>query len=159
MQNDGKIKITFKLNNEEVETCVFSETTVLEMLRGNFALTAAKEGCGKGECGACSAILNGKQINTCLKLAATLKFNDSLITLEGLNNDELMKNIQRAYIEEGAVQCGFCTPGMVIASYVLLKSNPKPTEQEIKHALSGNLCRCTGYKKIEAAVKKAASRR
>ncbi|PKL48153.1 MAG: (2Fe-2S)-binding protein [Candidatus Riflebacteria bacterium HGW-Riflebacteria-2] len=152
------MKISFCLNSKKVEIEVSPQLTVLEMLRRDFRLTAAKEGCGKGECGACSVLLNGQPINSCLKLAATLKPGDSLISVEGLNDDKLMQNIQEAYVEEGAVQCGFCIPGMTMASYYLLKHNSTPDEHAIKQALSGNICRCTGYRKIEAAVKKAAER-
>ena len=152
------IKISFSLNDNKVETEVTPQLTVLEMLRRNFRLTAAKEGCGKGECGACTVMLNDQPINSCLKLAATLKPADRLVSVEGFNEDPLMKNIQEAYVEEGAVQCGFCIPGMTMASYYLLKHNSTPDEHAIKQALSGNICRCTGYRKIEAAVKKAAER-
>ncbi|MBU1109590.1 MAG: (2Fe-2S)-binding protein [Candidatus Riflebacteria bacterium] len=152
------MKISFSLNGNAVETEVSPELTVLEMLRRNFRLTAAKEGCGKGECGACTVMLNEQPINSCIKLAATLNKADSLVSVEGLNEDKLMKNIQDAYVEEGAVQCGFCIPGMTITSHYLLKNNPNPDAHAIKQALSGNICRCTGYRKIEAAVKKAADR-
>lgn len=153
------INISFKLNGNQVEAEVSPQLTVLEMLRRNFGLTAAKEGCGKGECGACTVMLNDQPINSCLKLAASLNTSDHLVSTEGLNDDKLMINIQQAFVEEGAVQCGFCIPGMTIASYYLLKNNPAPDEHAIKQALSGNICRCTGYRKIEAAVKKAADRR
>lgn len=158
MQNN-LIKISFKLNGNQVETEVLPEMTVLEMLRRNFRLTAAKEGCGKGECGACTVMLNDQPINSCLKLAATLNSSDQVISVEGFNEDKLMNNIQQAFVEEGAVQCGFCIPGMTMTSYHLLQHNPNPDEHAIKQALSGNICRCTGYRKIEAAVKKAADRR
>ena len=153
------IKISFKLNGQQVETEVLAGMTVLEMLRRNFRLTAAKEGCGKGECGACTIMLNDQPINSCLKLAATLRNSDEVVSVEGFNEDKLMNNIQQAFVEEGAVQCGFCIPGMTMTSYHLLQNNPNPDEHAIKQALSGNICRCTGYRKIEAAVKKAADRR
>ncbi|HAE38242.1 MAG TPA: (2Fe-2S)-binding protein [Candidatus Riflebacteria bacterium] len=153
------MKISFKLNGKQVESEVLPGMTVLELLRRNFRLTAAKEGCGKGECGACTIMLNDQPINSCLKLAATLRNDDEVISVEGFNEDKLMNNIQQAFVEEGAVQCGFCIPGMTITSYHLLQNNPNPDEHAIKQALSGNICRCTGYRKIEAAVKKAADRR
>ncbi|GAB4279414.1 MAG: (2Fe-2S)-binding protein [Candidatus Rifleibacteriota bacterium] len=159
MNNDNLIKVCFTLNGKVVQTEVSPELTVLEMLRRNFRLTAAKEGCGKGECGACTIILNKKPINSCLKLAASLTPEDTIETVEGLENDPLMKSIQEAFVTEGAVQCGFCIPGMVLSSYNLLKNVAKPDEHQIKQALSGNLCRCTGYTKIEAAVKKASESR
>jgi len=157
--NSDHIKITFNLNGNNVETEVSSELTVLEMIRRNFRLTAAKEGCGKGECGACTVLLNGQPINSCLKLAASINPEDRIVTVEGLEKDHLMQAIQQAYVDEGAVQCGFCIPGMTMTSYNLLKNNPSPDEHDIKQALSGNICRCTGYRKIEAAVKKAAAAR
>lgn len=159
MNKENLVKVRFTLNGNKVETEVLPELTVLEMLRRNFRLTAAKEGCGKGECGACSVMLNGSPINSCLKLAASMSENDTIETIEGLENDPLMHTIQDAYVTEGAVQCGFCIPGMVISSYSLLKTNPNPDAHAIKQALSGNICRCTGYMKIEAAVKKAAETR
>ena len=151
------MKVLFTLNGKRVETEVLPGMTVLEMIRRNFGLTATKEGCGKGECGACTVLLNDKPINSCLKLAATLNETDSIKTVEGLAEDQLMKNIRQAYIDEGAVQCGFCIPGMTI-SYSLLKKNKAPSSDDIKVALSGNICRCTGYRKIEQAVKTAAER-
>ena len=156
--DEKRIEVQFNLNGQDVKTEVLPGMTVLEMIRRNFKLTATKEGCGKGECGACSILFNGHPINSCLKLAATLTPKDSIVTVEGLANDELMQRIQKAYVDEGAVQCGFCIPGMTISTYSLLKNNPKPTMDEIKFALAGNICRCTGYRKIEAAVVKAAER-
>lgn len=155
MSTENKLTLGFVLNGKKVTTEVLPELTVLEMIRRNFRLTAVKEGCGKGECGACTVLLNNEPINSCLKLAASLLPDDELITVEGLAKDQLMNSIQQAYVDEGAVQCGFCIPGMIMTSYHLLKNNPKPDAKEIKHALSGNICRCTGYRKIEAAVKKA----
>lgn len=156
MNEQNQVNISFTLNGKKVETSVSPELTVLEMIRRNFRLTAAKEGCGKGECGACSVILNGQPINSCLKLAASLTDNDEIVTVEGLEKDPMMKDVQQAFVDEGAVQCGFCIPGMALSSYHLLQNNPNPDQHAIKQALSGNICRCTGYMKIEAAVKKAA---
>jgi carbon-monoxide dehydrogenase small subunit len=147
------------LNGEQTKTEVTPELTILEMLRRNFRLTGVKEGCGKGECGACTILLNGQVVNSCLKLAASLNNDDHIQTIEGLENDSLMKTVQEAFVTEGAVQCGFCIPGMVLSSYHLLKNNPSPDKKSIKKALSGNICRCTGYSKIEAAVSKAAENR
>ncbi len=155
MNKENTISISFKLNGETVSASVLPKMTVLEMLRREFRQNAIKEGCGKGECGACTVILNGETINSCLKLAATLRETDEIFTVEGLDKDPLMNKVQSAFVSEGAVQCGFCIPGMILSSYHLLKHNKKPTEHEIKQALSGNICRCTGYRKIEAAVKKA----
>lgn len=159
MNAENKLTISFILNGTPVTTEVLPELTVLEMLRRNFRLTAAKEGCGKGECGACTILLNNVPVNSCLKLAASLGPDDQVISVEGLDKDHLMNAIQQAYVDEGAVQCGFCIPGMTMTSYYLLKNNANPDEHAIKQALSGNICRCTGYRKIEAAVKKAAANR
>ncbi|MFZ5949708.1 MAG: (2Fe-2S)-binding protein [Candidatus Rifleibacteriota bacterium] len=159
MNKPELVKISFKLNEKNVETQVSPEMTVLEMLRRIFRLNAAKEGCGKGECGACTVLLNDQPINSCLKLAASLTGSDAIVTVEGLENDSLMKHVQQAFVDEGAVQCGFCIPGMALSSYHLLKTSQKPDAHQIKQALSGNICRCTGYMKIEAAVKKAAETR
>ncbi|MDD2999457.1 MAG: (2Fe-2S)-binding protein [Candidatus Riflebacteria bacterium] len=155
----AQIKISFVLNGNRVEASVSPEMTLLELIRRDFRLTAAKEGCGKGECGACTVLMNNEPVNSCLKLAASLVESDEVVTIEGLVKDGLMQTVQQAFINEGAVQCGFCIPGMTMTSYHLLKTNPAPTEHEIKQALSGNICRCTGYRKIEAAVKKAAEDR
>jgi len=155
MKKPETVKIEFVLNGKKVKTMVPATRTLLEMIRRDFGLTATKEGCGKGECGACTVIFNGKLISSCLKLAATLKPTDEVITLEALNENPVMKKIQQAFVEEGAIQCGFCTPGMVVSTFSLLQRNKKPSETEIKSALSGNLCRCTGYSKIIAAVKRA----
>lgn len=159
MNTENGVKTVFKLNGNMVETVVSPTMTVLELIRRNFRLTAAKEGCGKGECGACTVLLNGEPVNSCLKLAATLCEKDEITTIEGLDQDSLMKTVQQAFISEGAVQCGFCIPGMAMTSYHLLKNNSEPTAHDIKTALSGNICRCTGYRKIEAAVKKASENR
>lgn len=159
MNAENQLKISFILNGVAVETEVLPELTVLEMIRRNFRLTAAKEGCGKGECGACTILLNDEPINSCLKLAASINPGDRIVTVEGLEKDKTMIGLQQAYVEEGAVQCGFCIPGMAMTSYHLLKNNKNPDEHAIKQALSGNICRCTGYRKIEAAVKKASANR
>ncbi|GAB1353095.1 MAG TPA: (2Fe-2S)-binding protein [Candidatus Rifleibacterium sp.] len=156
---ENLVKVTFSLNGRQVEAEVLPTMTVLEMIRRNFRLTAAKEGCGKGECGACTVLLNGEPVNSCLKLAASLTVSDQIVTVEGLEKDATMQAIQHAFVSEGAVQCGFCIPGMTMTSYKLLQSNPDPDEHQIKQALSGNICRCTGYRKIEAAVKKASETR
>ncbi|HNW10225.1 MAG TPA: (2Fe-2S)-binding protein [Candidatus Rifleibacterium sp.] len=156
---ENLVKVTFSLNGRQVEAEVLPTMTVLEMIRRNFRLTAAKEGCGKGECGACTVLLNGEPVNSCLKLAASLTASDQVVTVEGLEKDATMQAIQHAFVSEGAVQCGFCIPGMTMTSYKLLQSNPNPDEHQIKQALSGNICRCTGYRKIEAAVKKASETR
>ena len=156
MAKEEKVKISFKLNGKDVKVKIPSGRTLLELLRREFSLNAVKEGCGKGECGACTVLLNNQPVNSCLKLAATLKPSDEVITLEYLNEDPLMQTLQKTYVEEGAVQCGFCIPGMVVSSYSVIKKHKNPTENEIKEGISGNLCRCTGYSKIVEAIRKAA---
>ncbi|MFA4838512.1 MAG: (2Fe-2S)-binding protein [Candidatus Neomarinimicrobiota bacterium] len=126
-------------------------TRLLDFLRDELKLTGTKEGCGEGECGACMVLLDGKPVNSCLVLLGQCDGRE-VTTIEGISVPELFK----AFEETGAVQCGFCTPGFVVSAYALLKQNPNPTAAEIKEALSGNLCRCTGYKKIIEAVQKAA---
>ncbi len=155
MAKEERVKVSFRLNGKEVKAKISSGRTLLELLRRDFSLNAVKEGCGKGECGACTVLLNNQPVNSCLKLAATLKPADEVITLEYLNEDPLMQTLQKAYVEEGAVQCGFCIPGMVVSSYSVIKKHKNPTESEIKEGISGNLCRCTGYSKIVQAIKKA----
>ncbi len=151
------MEIKFKLNGENVSYNVPENIRLLDLLREHCGLTGAKEGCGKGECGACSVIMNGKLVNSCLILACQIN-GAEIITIEGLKNDGQLDALQQAFIDAGAVQCGFCIPGMIMAAKALLLKNPAPTEDEIKIALSGNLCRCTGYAKIIEAVKKAAEK-
>ena len=129
---------------------------LLDLLRNVFRLTGTKEGCGEGECGACTVIVNGKTVNSCLVLAGQAE-GAEIITIEGLSVDGKPGKLQQAFIEAGAVQCGFCTPGMILSAKALLDENPKPSDEDIKVALSGNLCRCTGYAKIVDAVRAAAS--
>jgi len=129
-------------------------TRLLDYLREELKLTGTKEGCGEGECGACMVILDGQAVNSCLVLLGQCHGRE-VTTIEGINAPELF----RAFEKTGAVQCGFCTPGFVVSAYALLQQNPHPTEAEIKEALSGNLCRCTGYKKIVEAVEMAEKRK
>lgn len=146
-----KYKVSFTLNNERVEHEVETNKTLLRMLREDFDLTGAKEGCGQGECGACTILLDGKPVNACLVLAVDADGRD-ILTIEGLSNGTELDKLQASFITHGALQCGYCTPGMIMAAKGLLNENPNPTEEQIKEALSGNLCRCTGYKKILEAI-------
>ena len=146
------IKINFVLNGEEIIDEVPVNITLLDYLRDYLRLTGTKEGCGKGECGACTVIMNGRSVNSCMVLIPQVD-GKNVLTIEGLSKNGITK-IQKAFIEEGAIQCGFCTPGMVMSTYYLLSKNPHPNEEEIREGLSGNLCRCTGYKKIIEAVKR-----
>lgn len=150
-----KYLIKFTLNGEEVEHFAPLNRTLLKMLREDFDLIGAKEGCGAGECGACTVIMNGLAVNSCLVLAAEVDGCD-IITIEGLAKKGKLDPLQVAFINEAALQCGYCTPGMIMTAKVLLQNNPSPTAQEIKEGIAGNLCRCTGYKKIIEAIQSAA---
>jgi aerobic-type carbon monoxide dehydrogenase small subunit (CoxS/CutS family) len=149
------MKIRLTVNGREVEAETDAQTRLLDLLREDFRLTGTKEGCGEGECGACTVLLDGRAVNSCLVLAPQVDGKD-VLTIEGLANGAELHPIQRAYVEKGAVQCGFCTPGFIMSTYALLKANPAPTDEEILTALEGNLCRCTGYTKIVEAVRYAA---
>jgi carbon-monoxide dehydrogenase small subunit len=149
------VKISFKLNGRDVEIETEPNKRLLDMLRNDFKLKSVKEGCGEGECGACTVIVDGKAVTSCTVLAPQVD-GLSVITVEGIEEQGELHRLQKAFIEHGAVQCGFCTPGMLLSAKALLDENPNPTEEEIKTAISGNLCRCTGYKKIIEAVKDAA---
>ncbi|KKH60660.1 (2Fe-2S)-binding protein, partial [Methanosarcina mazei] len=124
---------------------------LLDMLREDFKLTSVKEGCSEGECGACTVIVDGKAVTSCIVLAPQVD-GCSVITLEGLSKGGELDKLQQSFIDAGAVQCGFCTPGMILSAKALLMKNPNPAKEEIKKAMSGNICRCTGYKKIIEAV-------
>jgi carbon-monoxide dehydrogenase small subunit len=149
----GMVDVKFKVNGKDYKLQVNENETLLTTLRERLNLTGVKEGCGKGECGACSVILNDRPVNSCLILTAQLDGAD-ILTVEGVTQ----KVIIDSFLEAGAIQCGFCTPGFIISTYSLLKRNLSPSKQEIKKALEGNLCRCTGYKKIIEAVELAAQR-
>jgi aerobic carbon-monoxide dehydrogenase small subunit len=145
--------IEFQLNGEAVLAEVESQWTLLHLLREVFELTGVKEGCGYGECGACTIIMDGKAVNSCL-LPAIEAEGHSITTIEGVMSKEgALDRIQEAFVDHGAVQCGFCTPGMIMSAKALLDENPNPTEDEIKEAIAGNLCRCTGYVKIIDAIR------
>lgn len=149
------IGVRFRLNGREVVLEVGPGESVLHLLRDRLGLTGAKEGCGIGECGTCTIVVDGKAVNGCLMLAAQLEGKE-VLTVEGLESPVGLHPLQEAFLEHHAVQCGFCTPGMLMSAYALLAANPNPTRQEILEALEGNLCRCTGYEQILAAVKAAA---
>ena len=149
------MKIRFKLNGREIEAEVEPNTLLLNLLREHLHLTGAKYGCGIGECGACTVLLDGEPILSCLTLAVEVDGRE-VTTIEGLARDGELHPLQRAFLEEGAVQCGFCTPGMILTAKALLEENPNPSEDEIREYLKGNLCRCTGYVNIVKAVKRAA---
>ncbi len=148
-------KINLTVNHESEQVVVPSNMTLMQMLRESLALTGTKNGCSAGECGACTVLMDGEPVNSCMVLAVECD-GAEIVTVEGLVHDKQLDPIQEAIIEAGAVQCGFCTPGILISSRAFLDRNPDPTEEEIAEALVGNLCRCTGYARIIAAVKKAA---
>ena len=148
-------KLNLSVNGDPVSLAVEPHLTLLEVLRDTLGLTGTKEGCGAGNCGACTVLLDGEPVNSCLLLAAEAD-GSQVITVEGLANDGDLHPVQDALIAHGGLQCGFCTPGVILSSVVLLKRNPRPTEAEIRDALAGNLCRCTGYDKIVRAVQAAA---
>ncbi len=143
--------IQLKVNGECYETAVEPRRTLLEVLRDNLYLTGVKEGCDVGSCGACTVLIDGVATLACLTLAVDSQGKE-ITTVEGLAKNGKLTLLQQNFVDHGAIQCGFCTPGMVLASKSLLDDNPKPTEAEVKLAISGNLCRCTGYKKIVEAV-------
>jgi carbon-monoxide dehydrogenase small subunit len=149
-----KLEIRFLLNGKEVGMAVDPEMTLLNLLREELFLTGTKEGCGSGECGACTVLLDGIAVNSCLVLAPQIN-GAEIITIEALEQDGKLDRLQQSFIDHHAVQCGFCTPGMLMSAKALLLKNPHPTQEEIKIALSGNLCRCTGYQNIIAAVEGA----
>ncbi len=145
------VQIKFILNGEAVEVSAPPSLTLLKLLREKLGLTGSKPGCERGECGACTVLLDGDPVNSCLVLAPQVEGRE-VITIEGISDGEKLDPIQEAFISESAVQCGYCTPGMIISAKALLNRNPSPSRDEIKRAISGNLCRCTGYTKIIKAI-------
>lgn len=144
--------VRFRVNGEQTTVHVEPTKTLLDVLREDLFLTGTKRGCDSGECGACTVLLNGQAVNSCLILAAELDGKD-VLTIEGLSKDRKeLHPLQKAFIEKGAVQCGFCTPGLIMTAKALLDKNPNPTEEEVRYGVSGNLCRCTGYSKIVEAI-------
>jgi len=148
-------KVEVLLNGKKTTLEVPSHRLLLDLLRDEIGLTGTKEGCGTGDCGACTVFLNGKPVNSCLVLSGEID-GAELVTIEGLKIGPELHPVQKAFIEDGGVQCGYCTPGMLMMVKSLLDENLNPTEEEIRFALSGNLCRCTGYAKIVLAVQDAA---
>lgn len=150
-----KHNIRLTVNGESYTVAVEPCESLLDVLRDKLSLTGTKKGCNRGDCGACTIIIDGKTVNSCLVLAVEAD-DKEVLTVEGLANNGQLHPIQEAFVQYGAVQCGYCTPGMIMSVKALLDENPNPTEEEVKRAISGNLCRCTGYVKIIDAIKKAA---
>ena len=154
-----KQTIKFILNGEPIEVEIEPHLTLLQVLRDKLELIGTKEGCGMGECGACTVLLDGKTVNSCIFPALEVE-GKKVTTIEGLTDAQgNLHPIQKAFIDYGAVQCGFCTPGMVLSAKALLDENPKPSEEEIRHGIAGNLCRCTGYLQIIQAIKAVSEQR
>jgi len=149
------IEIKVRVNGQDEAHPVQANMTLLSFLRDTLNLTGAKEGCNEGECGSCMVLLDGKAVNSCLILAAEADGRE-IVTIEGIGDAKTLHPLQKSFLKHHAVQCGFCTPGMIITALGLLHENPSPSEAEIKTALSGNLCRCTGYKQIIQSIQAAA---
>jgi len=146
-----KRQLTIRVNGKLYSLAVEPNRTLLEVLREDLGLTGAREACDTGGCGACTVLVSGKPVYSCLVLALDCQGAD-IITIEGLATHDKLHPLQEAFVEHGAVQCGFCTPGMILTAKALLDKNPKPTEQEVREAIAGNICRCTGYTKIVEAI-------
>jgi len=146
-----KHNISLRVNGQVYEAVVESRKSLLDLLRNDLALIGTKKGCNTGDCGACTVLLNGKPVNSCLVLAVEANGQD-ILTIEGMASGSELHPIQKEFIKHGAVQCGYCTSGVILSAKALLDKNPRPTEEEVKSAIAGNLCRCTGYKKIIEAI-------
>jgi len=157
MKPNTHIPIEFTINGKKVSLEVEADETALKLIRDRLLLKGTKEGCGIGECGACTIVVDGKSANACLMLAAQIHGRE-ILTVEGLEADGDLDPLQKSFADHHAVQCGFCTPGFLMSSYALLKENPHPDRREIVDAISGNLCRCTGYQQIVDAVEDGAKR-
>jgi carbon-monoxide dehydrogenase small subunit len=151
-----KKMVQITINGQRTTLDVSPSLLLLDLLRDEIGMTGTKEGCGTGDCGACTVMLNGEPVNSCLIFSGELDGAD-IVTIEGLKIGPELHPVQRAFIQEGGAQCGYCTPGMLMMASALLKQNPDPSEEDIRFALSGNLCRCTGYAKIVQAVQSAAA--
>jgi len=153
-----KQEITLKVNNEIYEVIIPTNRTLMDVLRDELNLTGTKKACDLGACGSCTVLIDGKPVLSCLILAVEAQGRD-ILTIEGLAEGTKLHPLQESFMKQGAVQCGFCTPGMILSAKALLDRNPHPTEEEIKTAISGNLCRCTGYVKIMEAIQTVSERR
>ena len=151
MKEMKKTALTLSVNNETYDMVSYPNRTLLEVLRDDLHLTGTKESCGEGVCGSCTVLINGAPVRSCLTLAVAVQGKE-ITTIEGLRVGEKLHPVQEAFVNHHAIQCGFCSPGMILTAYALLAENPNPTEKEIRRAISGNVCRCTGYAKIVEAV-------
>jgi carbon-monoxide dehydrogenase small subunit len=150
-----KQTVEMTVNGELVEVTVEPWQSLLDTLRENLLLTGTKKGCDEGDCGACTVIMDGKAVTSCMVLALSAQ-GKGITTIEGLAEGERLHPVQQAFLEEGGVQCGYCTPGLIVNAVALLNENPDPTEDDVRYAIGGNLCRCTGYSKVVLAIQKAA---
>ncbi|MCK4271760.1 (2Fe-2S)-binding protein [bacterium] len=153
-EDSPELIVQLVVNDRPYRVVVAPQTTLLQLIRDHLGLTGTKEGCGKGQCGACTVLMDGQPVNSCLILAVQAQ-GHRIVTIEGLEQDGELDPVQQAFIDEGAVQCGFCTPGMVLSARALLDRLPHPDEGQIKEAISGHLCRCTGYSAILRAIRRA----
>lgn len=144
--------INLTINGKEYEVAVESNTTLVDLLRYELGLTGTKKGCELGDCGSCTVIMDGKPVNSCLVLAVSAN-GRTILTIEGIETDDGLDPLQKSFVEKGAIQCGFCTSGMILSAKSLLEKDPNPSDSRIRSAISGNLCRCTGYQKIIEAIK------
>ncbi|SPD71893.1 Nicotinate dehydrogenase small FeS subunit [uncultured Desulfobacterium sp.] len=149
--------IQLKINGQVRDVAIDTNDTLLEVLRENLGMTGTKEACDLGECGACTVLLDGRPVHSCLTLAIRAQGRE-IETIEGLAQNDNLHPLQQSFVDRGAIQCGYCTPGMILTSKALLDGNPSPTEHEIRRAISGNICRCTGYVKIVEAIKAVAEK-
>lgn len=157
MKKPKNYLLEINVNGEWKKTEVTGQETLLHVLREKFGHTEVKEGCGKGDCGACAVLLDGKAVNACLTLALQAN-RKKVVTLKGIGSPESLHPLQESFVKNGAIQCGFCTGGMIVSAKAFLDKHPRPSRDEIRKAISGNLCRCTGYKKIIDAIEKASEK-
>ncbi len=149
--------ITLKVNDREYDLVIPVNRTLTQVLRENLRLTGTKQGCEMGDCGSCTVLMDGKPVNSCLVLAVEAEGHE-IMTIEGLSAEGKLHPLQQAFVEHGSIQCGFCSPGMILSAKALLDKNPSPSQSEIREAISGNLCRCTGYQKIVDAIESVAQK-
>lgn len=152
MANNKKTECFLRINNDDYELLIYPHRTLLDILRDELNLTGAKQGCGEGACGSCTVLLDGMPVRSCMMLALDAQ-GRNITTIEGLAKGGKLDPVQDAFVEHHAIQCGFCSPGMILTAKALIDENPNPTEQQIRRAISGNVCRCTGYAKIVDAIK------